>query len=463
MEVNTLKKRAIAILIAMLLLCVLTVPAFAVDDNEYSGYKADTLTVEVGYFGGPYYEKHVFSLDELNKMDLVTDDYTFIDNMPAVVIDHVKGVRLSDLMEASGIDLGSVQTFYFWTRDKESSYYTSFTKTALIDTPRYCYYSLPDNFDSETGVGNEYATLDARRVDTLIALGDDWNRCIAGATFGSDYENLNTNTRFRLIYGQTDAVTHTADRSAKWIHKIVVELGGAPTLTLDKSVLDLKVGSVYRAEARVNAADPVIAAGAKVVWSSSDESVATVDSSGSITVHKEGTAVITANLNGVIASMKVTGTAEPENGNSGGTGGANTGQPGSTVSGGTAGQATQGSQNSGQEPNGNAVEIKVGESTPSQSTPNPVPNSPDQNDTAGNSILPANNGTVNSEGGVQNWRVYEMAPDAVELPIIKENNSLMPVIAVLAICLTLGGVIFRIAKFKYDIGDKAYVVIRKPK
>jgi hypothetical protein len=76
-------------------------------------------------------------------MDVVYADYTFIDNMPSVVIDHVAGVRLSDIMDAAGIELNSIQTFYFWTNDKTSSYYTSFPKTEIIDTPRYVFYSLP--------------------------------------------------------------------------------------------------------------------------------------------------------------------------------------------------------------------------------------------------------------------------------------------------------------------------------
>jgi hypothetical protein len=209
-----------------------------------AGYAANTLTIKVGYFGGPYYEKNIFTLDELENMDVIHEDYTFIDNMPSVVIDHVEGVRLSDIMARAGIDLGAVQTFYFWTKDVTFTYFTSFPKTELIDTPRYCYYSLPDNFDYDSGVGNIYAAADKKQVDAVIALADDWNRCFAGATFGSDYTNLNINTRFRLVYGQKDTKTTTASRSAKWIHSIIVELGGAPTLTIDSpAVLDLEVAA----------------------------------------------------------------------------------------------------------------------------------------------------------------------------------------------------------------------------
>ena len=263
-------------------------------------------------------------------MDVVYADYTFIDNMPSVVIDHVAGVRLSDLMDAAGIDLNSIQTFYFWTRDKQSDYYTSYPKSELIDTPRYCYYSLPENFDSEEGEGNADATAVGERVDTVIALADDWNRTIAGGEFGSDYLTLNTNTRFRLIFGQTEAVTRTASRSAKWIHEIVVELGGAPVLTLDASALDGKVGSVLRTTPQLTTADSAIAEGMPITWSSSDERVATVDGEGNITVHAAGTAVITATAGGVSASVTVRGAEDAERSPSalpGGEGGGLTQQP----------------------------------------------------------------------------------------------------------------------------------------
>jgi pyruvate/2-oxoglutarate dehydrogenase complex dihydrolipoamide acyltransferase (E2) component len=145
------------------------------------------------------------------------------------------------------VDLNSVQSFNFWTKDKTGDYYTSLTKTYLIDTPRYCYYSLPDNFDYDTGAGNELAVSDKVWVPTVIALSDDWNRSLAGASFGSDYTNLNTGTRFRLIFGQTDAQERTASRSAKWIYAIEVTLGGAPPEAAPE-LPDDEVGSAFTSE-----------------------------------------------------------------------------------------------------------------------------------------------------------------------------------------------------------------------
>ncbi|MDR2355158.1 MAG: Ig-like domain-containing protein [Clostridiales Family XIII bacterium] len=385
------------ILLAAALVLAPASAVLALDDDEFGGYAADALTVKVGYFGGPYYEKAVFSLEALWAMDVVYEDYTLIDNMPAVVIDHVAGVPLAELMDAAGIDLGSIQGFDFWTNDKQGSYYTSLTKRFLLDTPRYRYYSLPDNFDYDTGAGNAYATADAARVPTVIALADDWNRVLAGASFGSDYLHLNTHTRFRLVFGQTDAYTRTASSSAKWVHSIEVTLGGAPTLTMDESVLDLEVGSRFRSEASLSDTDPAIAKNAEIRWSSSDESVATVDANGEITVRGEGTATVTAQFGGASASVRI-------NGKPGGGGGApETTRAPSFADMSEAKDAT-----------------RIGREL---------------------SILhPARVVSEDDAGGVQNRREEEMGEDAAELPIIPEDNPLLPAAAAVACALfALGG------------------------
>ena len=427
----------------LLVICFTLTPlitASALDDDELDGLSADTLVIKVGYFGGPYYEKALFSLDELWAMDVVYTDFTFLDNMPSVVISHVAGVRLSDLMAAAGIDVGSIQSFYFWTRDKSSDYYTSFTKTALIDTPRYCYYSLPDNWDQEWGEANEYADSYGVPVDTLIALADDWTRCIAGATFGSDYMNLNTNTRFRLVFGQTNTTERTASRSAKWIHEIVVELGGAPTLTLDASALDGEVGSVLRTEAVVGGESAVLQH-EQITWASCDEGVASVDEHGNITVHSEGTAVITATFAGITASVVVSGSKTAEDdaaeqveliiggndssddglgGGGSGSGGENidstpSEEPESDVSDQGTGDATNDTQLS-------ALDSQL-PLVPAGSVGDAVP------------IAAPAASAETVRGGVQNWRVFEMSPTAVELPEIISDNPLSGAAAVSAAVL----------------------------
>lgn len=395
--------------------------ACALDDDEFSGYKAESLTVSVGYFGGPYYQKAVFSEAQLRALGTVKADYTFIDNMPSVVIDHVEGVRLADVMDAAGIDINSIQSFNFWTNDKKGGYYTSLTKSELIDTPRYCYYSLPDNFDSETGTGNASAGDIKERVETVLALGDDWNRCIAGGEFGSDYMNLNTNTRYRLIYGQTDTHTRTANSSAKWIHTIEVTLGGAPTVSLSDSSLEGKVGSVLRTTASVKAADSAISSSGKVSWSSSDENVAKVDENGNITVTGEGSAVITAAFGKASAQLTVNGSSDDKKDNdSGGTGNK---PDADTDSGGSS-----------------AVQEPDASDRPAGDITNPVPSK----------VISA--GDI---GGVQNWRVYEMASDAAPLAQQQEENGMLPVMGGAAAGLLCAGAIGRALRFRRDLNGRS--------
>ncbi|MDG0791516.1 Ig-like domain-containing protein [Cohnella ginsengisoli] len=62
-------------------------------------------------------------------------------------------------------------------------------------------------------------------------------------------------------------------------------------LMLDKSTLNLMIGTTKPITAAVMPAD---AYNKKIVWSSSDESIATVDASGRVTGHLAGTAVVTA-------------------------------------------------------------------------------------------------------------------------------------------------------------------------
>jgi hypothetical protein len=419
--------------LAACLLALSPLVASALDEDEYGGYAADTLTVKVGYFGGPYYEKAVFALADLWAMDVQYADYTFIDNMPSVVIDHVAGVALADVTAAAGIDLGSVQSFNFWTKDKEGSYYTSLTKSFLIDTPRYCYYSLPDNFDYDAGAGNDYATADAARVPTLMALADDWNRALAGASFGSDYLNLNTNTRFRLIFGQTDARTRTASNSAKWVHSIEVTLGGAPTLTTDRSVLDLEVGSKFRSEASVVAADPAISKNATVTWRSSDERVATVDESGEITVHTEGSATITASFGGASASVLVNGGDADGAGNGSGAEGEAAEQ--APPEGETAAEAS---------PAGEAA----AEASPAIDAEASAPAMIGREISV---LPPPKTASEGTDGGVQNWRTDEMAAGAAELPIIREDDPAVLFAAAAALAFLLLGALFKFTTYKKEI------------
>jgi len=429
----------LCLLILSVFLYCLSGAALALDEEAENGYAADTLTVRVGYFGGVYEETRTFTADELWAMNVVYTDYTLLDNMPSVVIDHVAGIPLADIIEAAGIDLNSVQSFNFWTKDKTGSYYTSLTKTYLIDTPRYCYYSLPDNFDYDMGTGNALATSDRQWVPTVIALADDWNRALAGASFGSDYSNLNTSTRFRLIFGQTNAEERTASRSAKWIYAIEVTLGGAPPQETANQLPDGKVGSEFTSETAGSSAGSETGGDdayptASAISSGSDSETAAVSDTASAEAGTPAASETPASA----ASQPDTETSASSEGIENTAAAAPTPELSETLV---------------ETPETAAPEIvkETPEPTPDTAVtiiPTPIPSvasdiaaqdsSTGRAAQLGYEIKPVAI-SESSDGGVQQWRKDEMADDATELPEIYKDAPITEAVIIAAFIFICGG------------------------
>lgn len=317
-----MRKQSVALLSVLFIISALIwVPAgemSAREEDETSGLRADSLAINVGYYGGPYYQKKFFTIDELVSLGLEEVVYSYIDLMPSVCLNYARGVPLTTIMEMSGIDINSIQRFYFYTNDNKGGYFTDFTKKALLDTTRYYYPNLVFRYYEPDFAfkDDKQAAEGAIPVPTMMAVSDSWKRHLPGPDdFGEiDYSLQRTRTRFRLLFGQTDTETPTANRSAKWVHSINVMLGGGPTITTDVSVLEKEVGSNYRITATVKAADDLLAEQIKqaLVWSTGDPGVAIVDNMGNVTITGEGEVEITVsykapNKEEVKASVRVKG------------------------------------------------------------------------------------------------------------------------------------------------------------
>lgn len=219
------------------------------------GLTADTLTFSAGYFGGPYEIRKVFTLDELYSMKLKDQAYTYIDNMPAVVTESARGILLTDLLEAAGIDINSVESFHFYCSDVKNSWYQTIAKDYLIDTLRYYYPKLPTSWDYDEGTALDGAAEQKVQVETIIALEDNWKRFAVVP----DFDHTVKKSRFRLVFGQTDTETKNAYRSARWIHTIEVMLGGKPPEEPDEPAA--VVGSKVRHDDTVGLAGEKVDAG----------------------------------------------------------------------------------------------------------------------------------------------------------------------------------------------------------
>ncbi|MGI5823175.1 MAG: Ig-like domain-containing protein [Dethiobacteria bacterium] len=414
------------------------------------GVSAETLTIMVGYYGGPYHTKKVFTLEELWQMPLVRQPYTFIDSMPAVVLSSAVGVKITDILQEAGIDVNSVEAFHFYCSDVSTSWYESMPKSYLLDVKRYYYPRLPANWDYDTATPVPGAAEGAQEVEAILTLEDNWQR------FGlePDFSNMDGETRFRLIFGQTDTGTPTAFRSAKWIHAVEVMLGGTPPsgVTLDQTVLKLEVGSIFQLNAAIGVVDWTT--DQRLQWESSDPSIVRVDSRGKIKVLAEGTATITVTtvvgdlnascvINGLPAEAPQTAVAlfspqrsevpETENGE----------MPGNSE------ETENSSGNSDEEEN---VEIKE------QKKPVAALKENTKENLEENLKKDLDKTRKNPEGGAQPWRVYEMSPTAVALPAIQEVSTVYPYMqAGFLVLFCLGAA----ARFKQYRDDETKIKIKE--
>ncbi|WP_051280417.1 Ig-like domain-containing protein [Anaerovorax odorimutans] len=379
-----------------------------------TGLPSDTLTIKVGYFGGPYYTKKVYTITDFDKLPQVQQAYTYIDNLPAICVDSAEGVKLSDLLEDAGIDINSIQKLYFYSTDIENGWYQCLDKTYLFDTPRYYYPNLPSKWNYDTQSAPPEAIAGAVQVDTIMAYKDNWQRYADTP----DFSNFDTSTRFRLLFGQVGTNEHNASMSAKWVHSIEVMLGGMPpsNISLDQNNINLKVGSTLQLTATVAPDD---ATEKSVNWSSSDTDVATVDKNGVVSVVGDGTATITVStvVGDIAATCIING---PKNSS----------KAGITTAG------TDGSKKDAQEVSGE--QLKLIEKIDSPKKDDNSSSKEEKKDLSESKLLTAVNSTKISsdkQGGIQPWRIYEMSADAV--PLQKQKESKIPSICIAAIFIML--------------------------
>jgi hypothetical protein len=380
------------------------------------GVPADSLTIKIGYYGGPYYTKKIFSTSDLEAMPQVEQAYTLIDNMPAVVIDSAKGVKLTDLLASAGIDVNSVESFYFYATDIKNGWYVCLPKSYLLDTPRYYYPNLPAHWVGDGKPTIPGAVYGAVQAPTIIAIQDNWQRFANSP----DFSVRDTSGRFRLLFGQTDTSTQTAMRSAKWIHVIEVMLGGTPPsgVTLDQNIANIKVGSTVQLTATVA---PFDATDKSVTWSSSDTSVATVDSNGLVTVVGPGTATITVStlFGNIVATCIVNGPDQDSDGKVAAPAGASSNKDG-------------------------VQEVPAG--TPLSGVDKQYLT---EKEVAAADAKKAN--ISSKQSGRQPWRVFEMSADAAPLQMQKEQNSLNIYAAGMFLILFLLGASKRYSEYAKEI------------
>lgn len=105
--------------------------------------------------------------------------------------------------------------------------------------------------------------------------------------------NLSIDDVDYTIVGEYTTNIYATDSSGNIANKEIKVIVKEPTINIEQANISLTVGETVTLNATVQGASQTI------TWTSSDESVVTVDANGVVTAVKEGTATITASANGI--------------------------------------------------------------------------------------------------------------------------------------------------------------------
>lgn len=402
----------------------------------------DTLSVYVGYYGGPYYCKHTYhwsDLDDLygGAMDTHKTAYTYYSGTRAAV-DSARGFYLADFLQYAGVDMNSIASLDFYTKDHTTGAYRTFTKYSLLDAPRYYFPNLAASEDTGKLYPRNGGSLwdGAQRVETMLALEDNWEWDAEGSNFTAP----STGSRFRLLFGQLTPRESMTSASAKYVYAIYVTFSGTPQLTAKEPDLSLKVGSDYQMTVGVSAEDDLLTSYVKknIKWRSSDDSVIGVDGSGKLTVKKVGKAVVTAAFgkSSVSVTVKVDGDGTVTAGGSGGGSGSGNGNGTGSGTGGGSGTKTG-------SPGGTGKTAAAQKTTPVKIDGNVlILDSAVKKmleDAGKNSSLLSNSDSSGSgSGGVANWRKNGKDKDAKALTVQLKTAKIWPICTAAGILFALG-------------------------
>ncbi len=284
----------------------------------YGDSVTDTIGVYVGYFGwdeDDYVEKTTYHWSDLDDqfggaLNTRTAVYSYY-NGKRTYLAAARGFTVRELMEYAGIDLNSISRLDFFTKDQTVGAYRSFTKYSLLDMPRYYFPNLGARED--TGALYAWNGNDlwegATRVEAMLALEDYTEWDAVGSEFQKYYNKtmFGSSSRFHLFFGQSDPSEANTSSAAKYVYMVYVTFAGTPILSPEETNLSLKVGSDFQVKIDVEAEDALLNqfVAQHLKWSSSDESILSVDSNGKLLGKKAGHAEITVTFGNTEVSIPV--------------------------------------------------------------------------------------------------------------------------------------------------------------
>lgn len=242
---------------ALLLCCLLMVPLFSF--SAKADIVTDTLTVKVGYFGmdpDDYVEVATFEWWELEETLRINEvAYSFFRSgtgeEPRTVVASGRGFYISDLLNHCKIFMGDVASISFYTKDKTSGSFVTFSKNDLFGGRRYYFENLAKNLKPIYDENGKFVTYDdssawnyATVVEPMLTLEDNWtNYEIRNYETPPNFESMSAGNRFRLLFGQREPLGVETGKSAKYVHSVLVTFSGTAIYCEDPPELDGTIGS----------------------------------------------------------------------------------------------------------------------------------------------------------------------------------------------------------------------------
>lgn len=278
----------VAIMLAAVFFCVLV----AFPKSAFADF-----TVYVGYTGGPYYKKTVYSDADMRAMSSGTlYEYSSIDRKPSIRKGFGRGVVLSQFFTNSGINTGELKRFYFSTVDgyvvdDGGEGYGAWYYNQLC-TGLYYYPNLFEASSIEDGelILDESVFDGARIVPTIIAYESDFHRVLSE----QEWETPNLSSYgYRLMFGQSEPTVGNAHASASGVQAMTCIFNGTPEISFgDKTSFEGKVDDIITITPTIKAADSLIEQNAvkDLKWEISDTNVAEFvkDANGNLVTDEKG-------------------------------------------------------------------------------------------------------------------------------------------------------------------------------
>ncbi|OXS66461.1 hypothetical protein B1B04_23870 [Lysinibacillus sp. KCTC 33748] len=165
---------------------------------------------------------------------------------------------------------------------------------------------FPNTWTFEAWDGSNWIVLDSHSNVTV----DDWRK---NPKQSFTFENSSYYNKYRVNITLTNSTYHAVNTAISEL-QMMEKISTSPkpeSISLNRNVLELLEGSQDKLIATVTPDT------AKVIWTSSDESIATVDQNGNVNAIREGEAIITAKIeNTDIAATSAVIVKKPSNGSS---------------------------------------------------------------------------------------------------------------------------------------------------